>query len=89
MYFATKNWLSPKARRVIRDSYQQQISITNRLSTPKNGIRKKTFEGVVTDDAREGSQEPVNLLGSVSLRPNVMMRIANNRNLAGRNLNVQ
>lgn len=89
MYFATKNWLSPKARRVIKESYHHQVNLSNRLSTPKSGIsRPKTFEGTKTmeesprDDSVEKQSVPV-------LRPNVMMRIANNRNLAGRNHHVQ
>jgi len=89
MYFATNNWLSPKARRVIKESYMQQVTLSNRLSTPKSGVsRLKTFEGVQTpvDSPREESVEKQN---QAVLRPNVMMRIANNRNLAGRNHLVQ
>lgn len=89
MYFATKNWLSPKARRVIKDSYLHQVTLSNRLSTPKSGVsRPKTFEGVGTleevprEESLEKQTAPV-------LRPNVMMRIANNRNQAGRNHKVQ
>lgn len=43
MYYATKNWLSPKAKRIIKECFSSQLSMTNRLSTPKHGIRKKAF----------------------------------------------
>jgi hypothetical protein len=43
MYYATKNWLSPKAKRIIKECFTSQLSMTNRLSTPKHGIRKKAF----------------------------------------------
>lgn len=39
MYHATKNWLSPKAKRVIKECFVQQLTLTNRLSTPKHQIR--------------------------------------------------
>ena len=45
MYHATKNWLSPKAKRVIKECFVQQLSLTNRLSTPKGQIRQRQPEG--------------------------------------------
>lgn len=44
MFHATRNWLSPKAKRIIKECFHQQLSLTNRLSTPKNQIRRKAFE---------------------------------------------
>ncbi len=35
MFHATKNWLSPKAKRIIKECFYHQTEMTNRLSTPK------------------------------------------------------
>lgn len=54
MFHATKNWLSPKAKRIIKDCFQQQMSLTNRLSTPKGAFRKKAFESTTSVGNEEG-----------------------------------
>jgi hypothetical protein len=44
MFHATQNWLSPKAKKIIKECFYQQVAMTNRLSTPKAQTRRRAFE---------------------------------------------
>jgi hypothetical protein len=44
MFHAAQNWLSPKAKRVVKECFNNQIELTRRLSTPKHGVRARAFD---------------------------------------------
>lgn len=48
MFHAAQNWLSPKAKRIIKECFNNQTELTRRLSTPKQGVRARDFEQTVS-----------------------------------------
>jgi hypothetical protein len=44
MFHSTKNWLSPKAKKMIKECFYLQVAMTNRLSTPKSQMRRRAYE---------------------------------------------
>jgi hypothetical protein len=63
MYHTTRNWLSPKAKKIIKEAFKQQLSLSNRLSTPKNPIRglsnERDLNGMGSPDKEEDNQPTI------------------------------
>jgi hypothetical protein len=101
MFHATKNWLSPKAKKLIKESFYQQVAMTNRLSTPKGQTRRRALEMAASQNhtanvEQQPSMEPAAAVGNnlasiasgASLRASIITR-AKNRRYGGRNLGAE
>ncbi len=89
MYHATKNWLSPKAKRVIKECFVQQLSLTNRLSTPKGQIRQRQQDGTNSLQSleRENGESAQKLPATIpAVRTSLLMRSSQSKRYHGRNL---
>jgi hypothetical protein len=98
MYHTTRNWLSPKAKRIIKEAFNQQLTLSNRLSTPKNPTRSsvsrdRDLSGVGSPDKEADpnslAQQPSSIRQSLLMRTSNGRRYGNGRNQLGEGLMTQ